>query len=165
MKGSMARAETEELAGRPVFIALQVLPVSVLLNTPPPSCAPAYSVLGVRGSMASAPMAAVAGPWLVQALMPACTECALATESTAQISAGARRMPRAPDILRIRSRSHLSVRHDQPGVVGNHGGTGRLRELDVSLVEELSSLDLISEVHLARDAGKVSGTTHKRVFA
>src|SRR5215471_5688286 len=93
----MARAETEELAGRPVFIALQVLPVSVLLNTPPASCAPAYSVLGVRGSMASAPMAAVAGPWLVQALMPACTVCARAAKSTAQISAGARRMPRAPD--------------------------------------------------------------------
>src|SRR5215475_2723027 len=97
MKGSMARAETEELAGRPVFIALQVLPVSVLLNTPPPSCAPAYSVLGVRGSMASAPMAAVAGPWLVQALMPACTVCALATKSTTQMSAGVRRLPRALD--------------------------------------------------------------------
>jgi len=42
---------------------------------------------------------------------------------------------------------------------------GRLRELEVAFVEEFSSLDIVFEVHLARDARKVSGTTHKRVFA
>ena len=42
---------------------------------------------------------------------------------------------------------------------------GRLRDLEVALVEEFSSLDIVSEVHLARDARKVPGTTHKLVFA
>ena len=42
---------------------------------------------------------------------------------------------------------------------------GRLRELEVAFVEEFSSLDVILEIHLARDTRKVSGTTHKRVFA
>ena len=43
--------------------------------------------------------------------------------------------------------------------------SGRLRELEVALVEELSSLDIVFEVHLTRDARKVSSTTHKLVFA
>ncbi len=41
----------------------------------------------------------------------------------------------------------------------------RLRELEVALVEEFSRLDIVFEVHLARDACKASSTTHKLVFA
>ena len=35
----------------------------------------------------------------------------------------------------------------------------------MAFVEEFSSLDIVLEIHLARDACKVSGATHKRVFA
>ena len=41
----------------------------------------------------------------------------------------------------------------------------RLRKLEVTFVEEFSGLDIVLEIHLARDACKVSGTTHKWMFA
>jgi len=40
----------------------------------------------------------------------------------------------------------------------------RLTELEVAFVGEISSLYVILEVHLARDACKVSGATHQRIF-
>lgn len=41
----------------------------------------------------------------------------------------------------------------------------RLRELEVTLVEEFSGLDIVLEIHLARDSCKTPCTARKRVFA
>lgn len=42
---------------------------------------------------------------------------------------------------------------------------GCLWELEVTFVEEFSSLDIVLEIYLALDACEVSGATHQRVFA
>ena len=41
----------------------------------------------------------------------------------------------------------------------------RLREFEVAPVRILCSLDIVSNIYLARDACKISGATHQRMFA
>src|SRR5262245_31648988 len=66
--GSSARVRTNSVSlgnGRPVLCALQLAPPSVLLNTPP-NDAPAYSVVGVRGSSTTAVIASLVRKLSVQ---------------------------------------------------------------------------------------------------
>src|SRR2546425_4706892 len=67
----------------PVFPALQLPPPSVLLKTPWPEV-PAYRVVGVWGSIASALIVSLCGPLVIHTLTPASARWRLTTRRSTE---------------------------------------------------------------------------------
>src|SRR2546427_617991 len=81
--GAIPRAVQQRVVCHPGLPALQVPPPSVLLKTPWPEV-PAYRVVGVWGSIASALIVSLSGPLVVHTLTPASARWRLTTRRSTE---------------------------------------------------------------------------------